>query len=112
MTIFMVKVCIILPIFLSGVLSSMKNFINLKTNHVVVGLIRMRFGVVPLKPPSQATASHETGPKTSDQTSPTFPSPPPAISRRQVAGKYKFQAGFRPKFQSLNLSPPTTNSDG
>ncbi|XP_021828043.1 uncharacterized protein LOC110768577 [Prunus avium] len=47
MIIFMVKVYIIPPIFLRGVLSSLKNFINLKTNHVVVGLIRIRFGVVP-----------------------------------------------------------------
>ncbi|CAL8138913.1 unnamed protein product [Prunus armeniaca] len=49
MIIFMVKVCIIVPIFLRGVLSFMKNLIILKNNHVLVRLNRMRFGVVPLE---------------------------------------------------------------
>ncbi|CAL8994545.1 unnamed protein product, partial [Prunus brigantina] len=49
---------------------------------------------LPSQQPSPATASLETGPKTSGQASPTFPSPPPA----SVAGKYEFQAGFAHEF--------------
>ncbi|CAL8991092.1 unnamed protein product [Prunus brigantina] len=41
MIIFMVRVCIILPIFLRGVLSFMKNLINLKNNRVLVDKVNL-----------------------------------------------------------------------